>query len=137
MPRAVEPDDDGLPSAAPRAYGLDADAQLAMARLRTDLDAFSDDEAYTLMAAGYRMTELDLEDAITCQPVATGPWPFTATLTTLRTGDAQARARLIDALGPGATLFFRKLRWRLKRRATREAPARPGPRRTPRHHHRR
>jgi predicted acylesterase/phospholipase RssA len=115
-PEPWEPDDDGLPSAASRPYGLDADAQLAMARLRTDLDAFSDDEAYTLMAAGYRMTELDLEDAITCQPVATGTWPFTATLTTLRTGDAQARARLADALGPGATLFFRKLRWRLKRR---------------------
>ncbi len=115
-PEPWEPDDDGLASAAPRPYGLDAGAQMAMARLRTDLDAFSDEEAYTLMAAGYRMTELDLADAITCRPVATGTWPFTATLTTLRTGDAQARARLTDALGPGATLFLRKLRWRLKRR---------------------
>ena len=68
------------------------------------------------MAAGYRMTEVDLGDAITCRQVSTGTWPFTDTLTTLRTGDEQARARLTDALGPGATLFFRKLRWRLKRR---------------------
>jgi predicted acylesterase/phospholipase RssA len=115
-PEPWTPDDDGLASAAPPTYGLDAGAQLAMARLRTDLDAFSDEEAYTLMAAGYRMTEVDLGDAISCRQVTTGTWPFTDTLQTLRTGDTRARAHLTDALIPGENLFFRRLRWRLKRR---------------------
>jgi predicted acylesterase/phospholipase RssA len=38
-------------------YGIDRDIQLKLAEVRTDLDSFSDAEAYALMTSGYRMTE--------------------------------------------------------------------------------
>ena len=36
-------------------YGIDADIQRKLAAVRTDLDSFSDAEAYALMTSGYRM----------------------------------------------------------------------------------
>lgn len=38
-------------------YGVDRDIQLQLASVRTDLDSFSDAEAYALMTSGYLMTE--------------------------------------------------------------------------------
>lgn len=38
-------------------YGISPDIQKAISELRTDLDAFSDVEAYALMCSGYLMTE--------------------------------------------------------------------------------
>jgi hypothetical protein len=43
------------PGGAPTPYGVQRDMQAALARMRTDLDAFSDLEADALMASGYRM----------------------------------------------------------------------------------
>ena len=37
-------------------YGIDRDLQKKIAAIRTDLDAFTEVEAYALMASGYRMT---------------------------------------------------------------------------------
>ena len=56
------PDDDALaPASRRRAPLSDRPGGPARAReLRTDLDAFSDDEAYALMAAGYEMTRVEL-----------------------------------------------------------------------------
>ncbi|HWH95680.1 MAG TPA: patatin-like phospholipase family protein [Baekduia sp.] len=67
------------------AYKISEDAQRALAAMRTDLDAFSDDEAYSLMAAGYRMTmhelALALHDFALAEPQGpTRPWPFLAAM---------------------------------------------------------
>ena len=45
----------------PLPYGVDRDIQLKLAGLRTDLDAFSDVEAYSLMLSGYLMTKHEFE----------------------------------------------------------------------------
>jgi NTE family protein len=41
-------------------FGVDERAQRALARIRTDLDAFSDIEAHSLMVDGYLMTDLTM-----------------------------------------------------------------------------
>jgi len=115
-----DPRDDELPldvATAPSKYGIDRDVQRALAQLRTDLDAFSDDEAYALMAAGYEMTACELKgvlsDVVCPEPTAEG-WPFKLMLAKMRDGD-QAAA-LADALGPGRARFFRGLiGWRERR----------------------
>lgn len=43
-------------------YGIAKDLQAKIAGLRTDLDAFSEVEAFSLMASGYLMTEQQLKD---------------------------------------------------------------------------
>ena len=42
-------------------YGVDKEVQAHIAALRTDLDAFTEVEAYSLMASGYLMTKRELE----------------------------------------------------------------------------
>ena len=43
-------------------YGIAKDLQAKIARIRTDLDSFTEVEAYALMASGYLMTEKQLKD---------------------------------------------------------------------------
>ena len=43
-------------------YGVDKDLQRNLAAIRTDLDSFTEVEAYTLMLSGYLMTTKQLED---------------------------------------------------------------------------
>ena len=45
-------------------YGVRKDIQRALANLRTDLDAFSDTEAYSLMLSGYRMCGQALAEGV-------------------------------------------------------------------------
>lgn len=42
-------------------YGVDRDLQAQLAAIRTDLDAFSEVEAFSLMASGYLMTKREFE----------------------------------------------------------------------------
>jgi predicted acylesterase/phospholipase RssA len=121
------PEDDALPpgigSNRPD-YGIDEDVQRALAELRTDLDAFSDEEAYSLMAAGYAMAKYELARALpdisadaSLEHAVT--WPFAKALE--RLGDAGSRDLLLDALRPGYARFFRrivawKMRWEEKRK---------------------
>jgi predicted acylesterase/phospholipase RssA len=42
-------------------YGIRTDIATELSKIRTDLDAFSDSEAYALMFAGYQQTESELE----------------------------------------------------------------------------
>jgi hypothetical protein len=115
-----DPRDDELPSnieTLPSPYGIDRDVQLALAQLRTDLDAFSDDEAYSLMATGYKMTACELKgvfpDVDFPEPKAAG-WRFEAMLAKICDGD-QAGA-VAQALGPGRARFFRGfIGWRERR----------------------
>jgi predicted acylesterase/phospholipase RssA len=41
-------------------YGIPKDVQYLLSAIRTDLDSFSDAEAYALMSSGYRMTQYQL-----------------------------------------------------------------------------
>jgi predicted acylesterase/phospholipase RssA len=121
-----DPEDDAL---APEdlsgrsPYRIDEEVQRALAQLRTDLDAFSDDEAYALMAAGYRMTEHELPEALPeladtlIEPAS--PWPFAAMLPRLQSGDD---GRLWRSLEPGRSLFLRGFgSWRRRRRRKRSS----------------
>jgi hypothetical protein len=107
------PEDDALPgesTASP--YGLDRRVQRAVAIMRTDLDAFSDDEAYALMAIGYAMTERDLGEALP-EAAEADPalerddWPFAKVLTEITSPDA---ARMASSLRFAHHRFGRRLR---------------------------
>jgi hypothetical protein len=45
------------PNGNTTAYGIDRDVQRSLAQLRTDLDSFTEVEAYALMLSGYRITQ--------------------------------------------------------------------------------
>lgn len=118
------PEDDALPpsgSSGESLYGIDPDVQRALAELRTDLDAFSDDEAYSLMAAGYAMARRELPSAM--PELAADPalekavsWPFEAALARLADPERDGKS-LLAALEPGHALFFRRIAaWRWRRR---------------------
>lgn len=102
-------------------YGIDEDVQRALAELRTDLDSFSDAEAWSLMAAGYAMTRYELPKALGDGPALVPlegvvRWPFAEALQ--RLGDPAAREGLLDALRPGHARFLRRfVAWRMRRRA--------------------
>ncbi|MGH2948621.1 MAG: patatin-like phospholipase family protein, partial [Solirubrobacteraceae bacterium] len=103
------PEDDALPGESASPYGLDPGVQRALAELRTDLDAFSDDEAYALMAAGYVMTRHDLAGALPelaqADPaLERDDWPFAKVLAEMTSQDA---TRFGDALQYGHSRFFR------------------------------
>jgi hypothetical protein len=109
------PEDDALApdaDAEPR-YRIAPEVQRALAELRTDLDAFSDDEAYSLMAAGYEMTRVELAegmgDAAAADPELEREvsWPFAEVLEKLSRPDVESG--LATALRPGRARFFRWL----------------------------
>ena len=43
-------------------YGVDKELQRKLVAIRTDLDSFSDVEAYSLMVSGYLMTEYEFKE---------------------------------------------------------------------------
>jgi hypothetical protein len=59
-------------------YGIRREVQEALALVRTDLDSFTDREAYALMTSGYRTTERALGDLTMFATLrdARGPWRF-------------------------------------------------------------
>ena len=60
-------------------YGIPIGLQAKLAELRTDLDRFSDAEAFALMLSGYRMTDHALPEDDSPFPVSSerdGTWPF-------------------------------------------------------------
>jgi len=89
--------------------GVRKDFQKAVAELRTDLDAFTPDEANALMACGYRMAatafgrDLRQFDALYVQPVPS-PWPFDAMLQEVKSTASSTpnRKRILDALRAGS-----------------------------------
>jgi predicted acylesterase/phospholipase RssA len=102
-----------------RGYGIDEGTQRLLAELRTDLDAFSDKEAHSLMAAGYKMTEYELEHGLpdfphpkqTARPKKT--WPFAEALADI--ARAPSETGLDVELGPGEHRFLRGyFKWRAR-----------------------
>jgi hypothetical protein len=60
-------------------YGISKDIQEKIAAIRTDLDSFSDKEAFALMTSGYRMAEIEFKHQFETlsQGNETPPnWPF-------------------------------------------------------------
>lgn len=107
-------------------YGVDREIQGLLSAIRTDLDSFSEVEAYALMASGYLMTshqlrELDREyqasglpgswgDFEVNAPKAAVDWPFTPIipLMDLPPDSPDLRRReLAEQLRAGKTMFFR------------------------------
>jgi predicted acylesterase/phospholipase RssA len=61
-------------------YGVQRHVQRQLAAVRTDLDSFSETEAYALMTSGYLMTEQALEEkgilGFDIEPFPSQPWKF-------------------------------------------------------------
>jgi hypothetical protein len=93
-------------------YGIRKDVQERLAAIRTDLDSFSDKEAYALMTSGYRMTEQEMREALqhlfpsTAQATS---WKFLAVEESMQQRDAAKE--LNRFLGVSTELFFKV--WRL------------------------
>src|SRR5205814_8805972 len=65
------------PSADLTPYGIVKNVQEKLSAIRTDLDSFSEVEAYALMASGYRMTLHDLGVQFKeFSQLPAGQWPF-------------------------------------------------------------
>lgn len=83
-------------------YGIDRKIQLKLAEVRTDLDSFSNAEAYALMTSGYRMTEhaLVTENCLpSLKPAgARQQWEFLAAEDALTRTDVDASERMLALL---------------------------------------
>jgi predicted acylesterase/phospholipase RssA len=104
----------------PTEYGIRKRVQTLLAAVRTDLDSFSDAEAYALMLSGYRMAEREFAERIPDFPQPTEPlrlpnWKFLA-LEGVATANGspvneEAQRRLDRRLEVSAQRFFKV--WRL------------------------
>ncbi len=101
-------------------YGVRKDVQARLAGLRTDLDSFSDLEAFALMTSGYRMTERTFPDCVEGFPLPDAPpaaWRFLAVDRLVRSGregeSERELARLLDVLSAGSHSAFKL--WSLSR----------------------
>jgi NTE family protein len=87
-------------------FGIAAETQRALARFRTDLDAFSDVEVFSLELDGYRMTAHVLPTsgivpAAPAGPPLTETWPFKAVSDLAAAPDAAYGRRLRAAASRG------------------------------------
>jgi predicted acylesterase/phospholipase RssA len=103
-------------------YGIPRPVQARLAAIRTDLDAFSDSEAYTLMLSGYRMMTDEVQTSLSHLPFTDDSkvqWDFLAVKDmALRTPNKELEhADLLRQLDVGAKLLFKvwqlwpALRW--------------------------
>jgi NTE family protein len=104
-PRPEPPDD-----FAGEMFGVDQRVQDYLSKVRTDLDAFSEVEAYTLELDGYRMAQANF-DLPQLQPSAPPPanpsWPFLQVAAAAGAGD---HARYLQHLKAGRSQFFKPIR---------------------------
>jgi predicted acylesterase/phospholipase RssA len=87
-----EDDDPGRVRQPRTSYGIRKQIQELLAGIRTDLDAFSDVEAYALMTSGYRMAErfLPAVTILPARPASAVDWPF------LEIEDVMTRTNVTD-----------------------------------------
>jgi predicted acylesterase/phospholipase RssA len=74
-------------------YGVQASIQKRIAAIRTDLDSFSDTEAYALMVSGYKMTAHALHEPILgfdLSDVPREPWKFMELEKPMESGDSKS-----------------------------------------------
>lgn len=94
---------DPTPTAPVTSYGVQKAVQRRLASVRTDLDSFSDAEAYALMASGYLMTKRALQGPVLGFETPDQPsvqWKFLQLEPAMRRGDAwlQRQLRFADRL---------------------------------------
>jgi len=112
------------PPAQTAPYGIDVELQRRLAGIRTDLDSFTEVEAYALMMSGYAMTKQEFEHLQQEHEKAeeqgawggfdvtapSGDWPFLALQDVMRlpasSGDPR-RADLGAQLRASSSLFFK------------------------------
>jgi predicted acylesterase/phospholipase RssA len=88
-------------------YGIPKDVQVLLSEMRTDLDSFTDAEAYALMTCGYRMTALELRERVEGFPnldAPSGAWRFLQIEPQLQSGDVTV---LKEALAAGRAVQFK------------------------------
>jgi predicted acylesterase/phospholipase RssA len=99
------------PGDGPTDYGMRRDMQGALARLRTDLDAFSPEEADALMTSGYRMATHEFPQCLPDMPIAADPspsaWDFLRDFDE-RMATPQTAGRTLRVLEVGAGRLFRR-----------------------------
>jgi predicted acylesterase/phospholipase RssA len=92
---------DPTPPGAPEpltSYGVQKHVQRRIAAIRTDLDSFSDTEAYALMLSGYRMVDQALRSGLLNMPFDPGEggthtdWRFLTVEAAVRDPDLRSRA---------------------------------------------
>jgi hypothetical protein len=91
-------------------YGMRRDVQAALARLRTDLDAFTAVEANALMTSGYRMASYEFPRCLPDMPTDAAPpngWDFLARFEEEIATPEKAK-QTVRVLEIGAGRFFRR-----------------------------
>jgi predicted acylesterase/phospholipase RssA len=95
-------------------YGIGKDVQQLLSALRTDLDSFSEAEAYALMTSGYRMTEFQFKEEKCVeefyQPEQNEPWKFLEIEEFMR-GAGKGNEYLKTLLRAGNSLAFKVWRF--------------------------
>jgi predicted acylesterase/phospholipase RssA len=94
-------------------YNVRKAVQEQLAGIRTDLDSFSDAEAYALMASGYEMIRAELSKRLDGFPTksASHAWPFLAVRDALQRASAPEAGRLARLLSVSGQAAFKV--WRL------------------------
>jgi predicted acylesterase/phospholipase RssA len=91
-------------------YGISTDIQQQLAAIRTDLDSFSEAEAYALMVSGYRMTAAQFEGPDKCiegfEPHGAGEWRFREIMDDLQ-GEGERKKHLEKLLKASSSLGFK------------------------------
>jgi hypothetical protein len=93
-------------------YGMPRTVQTRLASIRTDLDSFSDTEAYALMLSGYKMATTEFKACLPQWPLAASdrePWGFLAIEDTVTRAPGQEfeHARLLRLLEASAARGFK------------------------------
>lgn len=95
-------------------YGIGKDVQQLLSALRTDLDSFSEAEAYALMTSGFRMTEYQFKEGQCVeefyQPQQNEPWKFLEIEEFMR-GSGKGNEYLKTLLRAGNSLAFKVWRF--------------------------
>ncbi|MGV1047769.1 MAG: patatin-like phospholipase family protein [Solirubrobacterales bacterium] len=112
-PEPYDPADDLTLGRESAGYGVPQEVQERLAALRTDLDAFSEMEAYTLMLSGYRMARASFATSISGFPLDDGaphPWRFHEVAAAVD-HEGSEHQRLLRVLEVGSQRWFKV--WRL------------------------
>lgn len=95
-------------------YGIGKDVQQLLSALRTDLDSFSEAEAYALMTSGFRMTEYQFKEGKCVEefysPEQNEPWKFLEIEEFMR-GAGKGNEYLKTLLRAGNSLAFKVWRF--------------------------
>ena len=98
-------------------YGIRKDIQERLAGMRTDLDSFSDLEAYALMTSGYRATEIGVTSLVgfPTSEAAAPDWKFLKVEGEMKAihSDNEAYAKMKQHLDVSSMTFFKI--WKLSR----------------------